>query len=67
MKVKRTISIDSELDRKISELVDKELQRALRGKNLNSRELIKIQRKYNYSRIVEELIRKGMAVKDIGL
>jgi len=66
MKVRRTITIDAKLDMKIKELIDKEIEKALKNINPSKKAIDRIQKKYNYSRMVEELIKKGLLVKDFG-
>lgn len=67
MKVRRTITIDSKLDERILKLIDEELKKEMKNrKNLNLRELNELKKKYNYSRMVENLIRKAIGIKEWG-
>jgi len=64
MKVRRTISIDSETDKEIEKILDEEISK-LSAKSY--RELRRMNRKINYSTIVDKLLKKAIKYKKDGL
>jgi len=64
MKVRRSITIDREIDKEIEKILDEKIS------NMETRsykELRKINRTINYSLVIEELVKKALELKKHGL
>ena len=64
MKVRRTISIDREIDKEIEKILDEKISNM---KAKSYKELKRLNRSINYSSVVEELIRKALKAKRFGI
>jgi len=63
MKVKRTITIDSEVDKNIERIID----RKMKGINAKTfKELKRLNKQVNYSSVVNDLLKRAIKMNDMG-
>ena len=62
MKVRRTITIDSKLDKRITDIIDREISKRIEKGKITSKKIREIQKEVNFSAVVEKLIKKGLEV-----
>lgn len=68
MKVRKSIMIESEIDKEIAKMVDMEFQREIKKlKSIKEKEIRQIQKKVNYSEMVNRLLKKGIRARAHGL